>query len=104
MCVHHDTSKHGCHHFGAVNRTRIHLKKSSLVIRVTRFIVDYTIEGAPVCDAASSVAAAMVSKLRIHAVANVVDLLMQTLVVLQTTPILDSGLMTWLHDSLSPCG
>ncbi|GFY34716.1 hypothetical protein TNCV_4701971 [Trichonephila clavipes] len=104
MWVHHDTSKHGCNHFGAVNRTWIHLKKSFLAIRVIRFVVDHIIEDAPVGDAASSVAAAMVSKLRVHIAANVIELFMKTLVVLQTTPILDSGLMTWLHDLLSQCG
>ncbi|GFX10386.1 hypothetical protein TNCV_1867811 [Trichonephila clavipes] len=40
----------------------------------------------------------MVSKLRINAAANVVELFVQTFVVLQSTPILDSGLVAW------PCG
>ncbi|GFT46991.1 DDE_Tnp_IS1595 domain-containing protein [Trichonephila clavipes] len=65
------------------------------------FVVDHTIEDAPDCDAASREAAAMVSELRVHAAASVVELFVQTLVVLQTTPILDSGLVTWLHDLLS---
>ncbi|GFT96027.1 hypothetical protein TNCV_313131 [Trichonephila clavipes] len=68
------------------------------------FVVDHSIQDAPVCDAASKVAAAMVSKLRVHAAENVIKLFVQTLVVLQTTPILDSGLVTWLHDSLRSCG
>ncbi|GFV08890.1 hypothetical protein TNCV_3821331 [Trichonephila clavipes] len=56
---------------------------------VLRFVVDHTIEDAPVSDAASSdSASAMVSK----AAANVIELFVQTLAVLQTTPIMDSGL------------
>ncbi|GFV52973.1 HTH_48 domain-containing protein [Trichonephila clavipes] len=67
----------------------------------TRFVVDHTIQDASVCDAASSVAAAMVSELRVNAAANVVELFTQTLV-LKTTPVHDSGLVTWLHDTLRP--
>ncbi|GFV91356.1 hypothetical protein TNCV_898731 [Trichonephila clavipes] len=74
MCVHHDASKYGCNHLGAVNRTWIHLKKSSLAIHFPKFVVDHTIEDAPVCDAASSVAAAMVSELRVHSDVNVIEL------------------------------
>ncbi|GFS65330.1 hypothetical protein TNCV_2451531 [Trichonephila clavipes] len=92
ICVHYDASKHGCDHLGAVNRTWIQLKKSRLAIRVSRFVVDNTIEDAPVRHAASRVAAAMVTKLRTHAAVNVVELFVKTLVVLQTTPILASGL------------
>ncbi|GFW29025.1 hypothetical protein TNCV_2355831 [Trichonephila clavipes] len=68
------------------------------------FVVDCTIEDAPVYDTASREAIAMVSELRVHAAANVVELFMQTLFVLQTTPILYSRLVTWLHDPLSSCG
>ncbi|GFS57973.1 hypothetical protein TNCV_3124621 [Trichonephila clavipes] len=46
----------------------------------------------------------MVSELRTHDAANVVELFVQTFVVLQTTPILDSELVAWLHDPLRPCG
>ncbi|GFV14635.1 transposable element Tc1 transposase [Trichonephila clavipes] len=70
----------------------------------TRFVVDHAIEDAPVCDAASRVAAVMVSELRVHDAADVVELFVQTLVDQQTTPILDSGLVTWLHDPLRQSG
>ncbi|GFV61503.1 hypothetical protein TNCV_3892931 [Trichonephila clavipes] len=70
----------------------------------TRFVVDSTTEDAPVCVAASRVAAAMVSELRVHAAENVVELFVETLAVLQTTPILDSRLVKGLHDHLRPCG
>ncbi|GFS86217.1 hypothetical protein TNCV_660961 [Trichonephila clavipes] len=63
-------------------------------------VIDHTFENPPVCDTASSVATAMFSELRIHAYANVVELFVQTHIVLQTTPIHDSELKTWLHDSL----
>ncbi|GFX02522.1 hypothetical protein TNCV_727761 [Trichonephila clavipes] len=66
------------------------------------FVVDHTIKEAFVCDAASRVATTMVSTLRVHAVANVVELFVQTLVVLQTTTILDSELVMWPHDLLRP--
>ncbi|GFW85261.1 hypothetical protein TNCV_3250011 [Trichonephila clavipes] len=71
MCVHHDDSKYGRDHLGAVNRTWIHLKISRLAIDVPMFVVDHTIEDASVCDAASRITSAMVSKLRVHAAANV---------------------------------
>ncbi|GFT12526.1 hypothetical protein TNCV_5093311 [Trichonephila clavipes] len=74
MCVHHVTSKQRRDHLGPVNRTWIHLKKSRLAIRVPRFVVDDTIKDAPVCGAASRVAAAMVSKMRVQAATNVVEL------------------------------
>ncbi|GFX13575.1 putative DD41D transposase [Trichonephila clavipes] len=67
------------------------------------FVVDHTIEDSPVCDAAPRVAEVMVSELRVHATANVVEPFVQTLV-LQTTPILDPELVTWLHDPLRSCG
>ncbi|GFW28463.1 hypothetical protein TNCV_4641281 [Trichonephila clavipes] len=82
MCFRYDAIKHGCDHLDAVNRTWIHLKKEHLTIRAPRFIVDHTIEDAPVCDPASRVAATMVSELRVHAAANVVELFVQTLIVL----------------------
>ncbi|GFY05376.1 hypothetical protein TNCV_2208211 [Trichonephila clavipes] len=109
MCVHHDAAKHGCDHLDAVNRTWIHLRKRCLAISGSlvppRFVVDYTIKDAPVCDASSKVAVAMVSELRVNTVVNVVELFVQTFVVLQMTliPILDSVLVTWLQDPLRPC-
>ncbi|GFX62572.1 hypothetical protein TNCV_4867351 [Trichonephila clavipes] len=69
-----------------------------------RFVIDHTIEDLSVCDAASRVAAAIVSELRVHTYANVVEQFVQTFAVLQTTPILDSVLVIWLHDPLRPCG
>ncbi|GFT34096.1 hypothetical protein TNCV_4385261 [Trichonephila clavipes] len=68
-------------------------EKGRLAIRVPGFVIDHTIKDAFLC------AAAMVFELRVHAAANVVKPFVQTLVVLQTTPNLDSGLVTWLHDS-----
>ncbi|GFU65631.1 hypothetical protein TNCV_635541 [Trichonephila clavipes] len=44
------------------------------------FVVDYTSEDTPVCDAESRVAADMVSVLRVHAAAYGNELLVQTLV------------------------
>ncbi|GFX21599.1 hypothetical protein TNCV_1400131 [Trichonephila clavipes] len=104
MCIQHDSTKHQCDHLDAVKRTCIHLKKLCIPIRVPRFILDHTIEDAPVCDATSRVAAAIVSQLRVNAAANMVELFMQILVTLLTTPIQYSGLMTWLHNPLCLCG
>ncbi|GFX95782.1 hypothetical protein TNCV_2083621 [Trichonephila clavipes] len=73
-----------------------------LAIHSLRFVVDHTIEDAPVYDAASIVATDMISELRVHAVANVVELFVQTLV-LQTTPILHSEIVAWLHDPIKSC-
>ncbi|GFV88773.1 hypothetical protein TNCV_3355251 [Trichonephila clavipes] len=69
-------------HLDAVNRTRIHLKRQRPAIGVPRFIVDLTFEDAPVCDANSREIAVMVSELRVHAAANVVEMFVQTLVIL----------------------
>ncbi|GFW43951.1 hypothetical protein TNCV_231901 [Trichonephila clavipes] len=77
-----------------------HLKKSRLAILAPKFVVDHTIEDASIFDATSRVVAAMISHLRVHALANVIELLEQTHVTLQTTPILDSRLLAWLHDQL----
>ncbi|GFW24167.1 hypothetical protein TNCV_1847261 [Trichonephila clavipes] len=79
MYAHLDTTKQGCDHLDTVNRTWIHLKKQRLAIRAPRFVVDHTIEYAPICDAASRVAEAMVSELRFHAAANVVELASKSL-------------------------
>ena len=46
----------------------------------------------------------MVAKLTVNAPAKVVELRVQTLVVFETTPFLESGLVTWLHDTLRLCG
>ncbi|GFV95273.1 hypothetical protein TNCV_4586481 [Trichonephila clavipes] len=86
----HDAAKHGCDHLDAVSRTVNNVNKMASRHSCTSFDVDHTIEDAPVCDAASRVAAAMVSELRVYVAENVIELFLQTLVVLQTTPILDS--------------
>ncbi|GFY01918.1 hypothetical protein TNCV_4796401 [Trichonephila clavipes] len=78
MCAHHDASKHGCGHLDSVKRTWIHLKNGRLAIRVSGFVVDLTIQDTPVYDATSKIIAAMVSELRVHAAAKVVELLVQT--------------------------
>ncbi|GFY25671.1 hypothetical protein TNCV_2487911 [Trichonephila clavipes] len=103
MCIHHDATKHGCDHLDALNRTWIPPKKWRLTICGPMFVVDHTIEYTPVSDAVSNVAADMVSELRIHAAANVIELFVLTLVFLQASPILNSGLETRLHDQLRPC-
>ncbi|GFY26813.1 hypothetical protein TNCV_4375591 [Trichonephila clavipes] len=46
---------------------------------------------------------AMVSEPRVRAATNVVELFLQTHSVLQMTPILDSELVTFLHDTLRSC-
>ncbi|GFU12683.1 hypothetical protein TNCV_2585371 [Trichonephila clavipes] len=68
------------------------------------FAVVHILEDSAFCDAALRVAEAMVSKMRVHAAANVMELFVQALVVLQSYPILNSGLVTWLHDPLRSCG
>ena len=65
--------------------------------------MEHTIEGAPIYDIASRVAEGMVVELTVRAAASVVELFVQTLVVLQMTPFPDSGLMTWQYDPLKPC-
>ncbi|GFU87884.1 hypothetical protein TNCV_964401 [Trichonephila clavipes] len=81
MYVYHDAPKHGCVHLDLVNKIWIHLKKSCLAIHAPRFVIDPTIEDAPVCDALLRVLAAIVSELRVPAAANVVEQFVQTPVV-----------------------
>ncbi|GFU36085.1 hypothetical protein TNCV_2342991 [Trichonephila clavipes] len=85
MYFHHDATKHGFNHFDAVNRTWIHQKKWHLVICAPKFTVAHT----PVSNAASRLAAVIVSEPTVHAAANVIKLFVQILV-LQMTLILDS--------------
>ncbi|GFW28381.1 hypothetical protein TNCV_4640461 [Trichonephila clavipes] len=66
-------------------------------------IADHTTEDSPICDTASRVAAVMVSKMRVNAAAYFIELFVHTLVVFQTTPNRDSGLVTSLRDPLRPC-
>lgn len=73
-------------------------------MHASRFVVDRTFAGACVCDVASRVAEGMVTELTDHDAADVVELFEQTLVVLQRTPFLDSGLVTWLYDPLVHAG
>ena len=68
-----------------------------------RLIVELTIEEAPNCVVVSRVAEAMAGELTHYPAENVVELFVQTLV-LQTAPYLESGLVTWLYDSLSSTG
>ncbi|GFV07907.1 hypothetical protein TNCV_3700951 [Trichonephila clavipes] len=65
----------------------------------TRFVVNHTIKDFPVYGAAARAAVAMVSELRAHAAADVIELFVETLV-LKTTPILDSGLVKRLYGPL----
>ncbi|GFX46131.1 hypothetical protein TNCV_2094471 [Trichonephila clavipes] len=74
-------------HFLYQRRSVQHLQHAVVHYSAEMFVVDHIIEDASVRDAASKVATAMVSELRVHAAENVVELFVQTLVVLQTTPI-----------------
>ncbi|GFV01950.1 hypothetical protein TNCV_4979011 [Trichonephila clavipes] len=97
MCVHHDAAKHGCDHLDVVNRNWIHLKKGCLATRTSRFVVDHIFEDAPICDAASRVTSDKVSELRFHASANVVELFVQTAIILDRARNVAAL-------SISPCG
>ncbi|GFX74063.1 hypothetical protein TNCV_490271 [Trichonephila clavipes] len=77
MCVHHGAVKHRCDPLDAENRTWIPLKRGRLTIRAPRFTVEHTFKNAPVSDSASTVPTAMVSELRVHAAANVIDMFLQ---------------------------
>ncbi|GFX61026.1 hypothetical protein TNCV_4944921 [Trichonephila clavipes] len=61
-CVHHDAAKYRCDHLDSVSKTWIHQKRRCLAIRALSFIVYVIFEESPVCDAASRVTRAMVSK------------------------------------------
>ena len=72
------------------------------MIPVSRFVIEHTIEDAPVYDTASRVAKAMITELTIHAAENVIELFMRHFFAM--TPFLDSGLVVWLYDQLSHVG
>ena len=103
VCVLHDAAKHECGHHDPVYRTWIRRKRRREAIPASRFVVHDTIGGAPVCDTASRVVDTIVAVLTVHAAANVVELFVQTQVVLQTIAFLDSGFVTSLYDSVRPC-
>ena len=96
-----DATKHGCDHHDATNRIKIPMKTRHHAIPASRFVIGHIIEGASICYVVSSVVEDMVVELNAQDAANVVELFVQILV-LQTTPFLDTGLMTWLYYPLMP--
>ena len=57
------------------------------MIPAFRFFIEHIIKGALVCDVATEVVKTMVTKLTVHAVANVVELFMQTIVDITKDPV-----------------
>ena len=57
------------------------------------FHFEHAIEGASDCDVVSRVAKNIVSKLTVHASAKVIDLFVQTHIVLETSTFLDSKII-----------
>ena len=96
-----DDPKHGCEHNEAVNRIQVYLKTQRDGIPVSRFGPEDTIEGFPISNKASALIKAIVANLKVHAAVNVVKLIMQILLVLQTAPFLGLGLVIWLYFPLS---
>ena len=96
----HGTAIHE-YYFDAVN---IRLKTELDTIPASRFVVERTIQGVPICDVSSSVAEAIIVKMTIQVDAKVIELFSQTLLVLKTFPFLDCGLMAWSLDPLRPNG
>ena len=90
-CLLRDAAKHECDHHDAVNSSEKRLKhdvtpflrsSSSLITPLKAFFV---------CDVASKVTEAMIAKLTVHAVANVIELFVKTVVVLQMPHFLTQG-------------
>ena len=88
-CVLHNATKQGRNNHHAVNRIETRLITWYHVIPISRSVIDYTTEGAPVCDTASR----MIAKLAVHAAVNIIELIKQTLVLLQTPPFFDQGFL-----------
>ena len=80
MCILHDIIKLRCDHYDAVNRIEICLKIRRQPILASKFIIVPTIHCAHLCDVASRVAEAMVSKLTVHASTHIVELFVQSFV------------------------
>ena len=81
MWVLHIVTRYGCDHHNAVNRIEIRLKRRCNAIPTSRFIAEHTIEIAPACNVASSVAEAITAELTAYAPRNVIELNVKTLVV-----------------------
>ena len=83
-------TKHEYDHYNTVNRIEICLKKWHYVILSPRFVVEHTTESALVCDLESDFSLwflkTMIPEQTTWATANVVELFLQKLVVLQTIP------------------
>ena len=73
------------------------LKTGRHTILVHELVVEYISECGPVSDAALNVDEIIFTELIVYASPNFVKLFVQTLAFLQAMPLLNSGLLTWLH-------
>ena len=92
------TAKYEYDHHDSLNKFKIRLHARHLAIPASRFVFEHIIDCPHVCDVANRVAKAIVVELTVHAAANVVELFMHTVVILQTTPFLDARLVTWSYE------
>ena len=94
----HDGAKHRCNHHDGLNRIKIRLKIRRHAIPTTKFVVDHAVESTPACNVTLRIFKGMEAEMRDHVVANIVELFVQILIILQKTRFLDSLLVTWLYD------
>ena len=71
---------------------------------MSKVVVEYTIEGASVCDLAlTKYTKGMIAELTVYIALKAIELFVQTLV-FQMTQFFSSRLVAWLYDPLRPCG
>ncbi|GFU56788.1 hypothetical protein TNCV_4041901 [Trichonephila clavipes] len=68
------------------------------------FVIDYAVEDAIFCDAMTRIATAMVSQSWEFMLLQTPSNCSSDTCCLARTPILDSGIVMWLHDPLRLCG
>ena len=78
-------AKYECDHQGNAKRIVIRLKMLRQADPASTFSVEHISKSAPVCDVASREDESIVLQLTVHAAANVIELFVHTLLVLQTT-------------------
>ena len=81
----HEADKHGCNIHDTLAKITIHVKTWRHVIPISRFDIEHTSKGSPACQVASKISETTVVKLIVDVAANVKELILQILFVLQKT-------------------
>ena len=77
-----DEAKQECDHHDSINKSEFRQKTLRHTSLSSNFVVQLTTKGAPVFDVVSKVTESMITQLTIHVATNIIELFVQTLVVL----------------------